>query len=196
MTIAIIAGGKSSRFGDSKLKALYLKRRLIDYAVDLAYSLSPHVMIVGGTTSLPEDLRPPVVHDLTTEIGPLGGIVTALTFGKTDWLAVMPCDAPQLSAKIYQALFDHVDRDVPVVAISKSGMEPLVSLWPRSVLPILKQTIAGCNYALRPLLRRLNATMCDVTKIAGYSENWFVNINCQHDLQLLEAAISSVTCQK
>lgn len=48
LTVAIIAGGKSNRFGSPKAQALFNKKPLIDYAVKLAKSISEQVIIVNG----------------------------------------------------------------------------------------------------------------------------------------------------
>lgn len=185
LSTAIIAGGRSSRFGTSKLEAVYNGTRLIDHAIVMARQVSEEVFIVGGKAPLPEIHEVPVIRDVTPEIGPLGGILTGLLFCTSEWLAVMPCDAPLLSPRVYHLLC-RTARSNPIVAVSSSGMEPLVSLWPKSALPVLQQSIDEGNYALRHMLCRLKADYCDVTSLPDYRDEWFLNVNYKHDLHRLQ----------
>ena len=48
ISAAIIAGGKSTRFGGPKVWAEFRGKRLIDHAVDLAQDIAGQVFIVNG----------------------------------------------------------------------------------------------------------------------------------------------------
>ncbi len=119
---AILAGGRSRRFGSDKAEAVLNGRTLLAHVAD---ALRPHcdaLVICGRThremTSL-ED-RP---H---AGLGPLGGLCAALTFGKeAGFTAVLsaPCDAPDLPSGLCDRLLEEL-RPAYVADL------PVVGLWP------------------------------------------------------------------
>jgi molybdopterin-guanine dinucleotide biosynthesis protein A len=97
---AILAGGRSSRFGSDKAQALLDGRALIDHAKAV---LAPHIdgLIVvgeraGGIPDLPRG-----------DLGPLGGIAAALDHGATHGyrcVLTIGCDMPTVPAGLIAAL--------------------------------------------------------------------------------------------
>ncbi|WP_288457553.1 NTP transferase domain-containing protein, partial [uncultured Sphingomonas sp.] len=71
---AVLAGGRSSRFGSDKALATWRDTALIDHALD---SLSPHVadLLVVGRGAARVRTAPDLPHP---DLGPLGGIAGAL----------------------------------------------------------------------------------------------------------------------
>lgn len=119
---AILAGGRSRRFGSDKAEAMLDGRTLLTHVAD---ALRPHcdALVVCGRThrgiaSL-ED-RP---H---AGLGPLGGLCAALAFGKeAGFTAVLsaPCDAPDLP----HGLRDRLSEESGPAYVADL---PVVGLWP------------------------------------------------------------------
>lgn len=180
LTAAIIAGGKSKRFGAQKAIAHLAGKRLIDYALALAGSLSEKVLLNVNDVELFGGVSAEIISDLQPDCGPLGGIFTVLQAAKTDWIAILPCDMPLLSENIYEILFANRQGDLPVVAVSHHGVEPLVSIWPKKIgeSHIWAQKIAAKNFALHKTLRQLNVREIDITKaLPSYRPEIFLNVN-------------------
>ncbi|RMH63019.1 MAG: molybdenum cofactor guanylyltransferase [Calditrichaeota bacterium] len=184
VSIAIIAGGKSRRFGAPKTEALLARKTLLEHAVDIARRVSEDVILIGRMEERPEGVS--AVHpDLVSGCGPVCGIYTALHYCSKPWLAVMPVDMPLLDASVYRFLYPLVRQGHPVVARSHKGLEPLVSLWPADTKDVFEQAIQNGAYRLYEILRNQNATIVDVhTHMPGYKEEWFININYKNDLEL------------
>ncbi|WP_240663169.1 molybdenum cofactor guanylyltransferase [Sphingomonas sp. UV9] len=95
----MLAGGRSSRFGSDKAQALFRGRSLAEHARDL---LSPYVetaVIVGRDS--------PIVDLPRSDLGPLGGIAGALSYGATRGFAsvvTIACDMPSLPDGLLTAL--------------------------------------------------------------------------------------------
>lgn len=186
VTAALIAGGKSIRFGSHKPNALYKGKSLMDYAVQKTMRISEDAFIVGDVQRDFNKHPLPIFQDIIDDCGPISGIYTALHFSSKKYVAVIPVDMPLLSISIYRYLYTALAEDNPVVAVSEKGIEPLVSIWPISVLPHLKDQIDIKDYSLHHVLRRLDAVKIDVSKIPGYEPIWFKNINFKKDLHQLE----------
>lgn len=146
---AVLAGGRSSRFGSDKGQALFGGRSLVDHALA---TLRPHVdgvVIVGERAGGIPDLP-------AADLGPLGGIAAALDHGATHGyrcVLTIGCDMPTVSAELIGALLARAPAyctDAPVLghwaaalgaqllAHIEAAPDRSVRRWARSVgaLPI------------------------------------------------------------
>lgn len=186
VTAALIAGGKSKRFGSPKHMAGYGDRRLIDYAVETALSISADTIIISNFKDEIPSFNVPIYDDLVKDCGPLGGIYTALHYARGKYVAVLPVDMPLLNLKIYRMLYPSCKTEKPVTACSHKGIEPLVSIWPASIAKELKKQIDRRDFRIHYLLRKLKATEINFASLPGYKHYWFENINYKKDLEILE----------
>ncbi|ETI58911.1 molybdopterin-guanine dinucleotide biosynthesis protein MobA [Sphingobium sp. C100] len=96
---AVLAGGRSTRFGSDKAMAQLNGRSLIDHAIA---GLAPHVaeiILCGREGGLPDRPRP--------DMGPLGGLNSALHHALAhDFAGVLTtgCDMPRYPAELPAAL--------------------------------------------------------------------------------------------
>ena len=187
VTAALIAGGKSKRFGSPKQKALYNGRSLLELAIQKIVRISSDAIIVGDVQHSQLKKPLPIHDDLERECGPIGGIYTAMHFSKKRWVAIFPVDMPLLPISVYRFLYVSSRAGLPIVAKSDRGVEPLVSLWPIETLVLVKNQIEKKDFRLYYLLKLLNAIELDLSKIPGYNHLWFKNINYKRDLQTLES---------
>ncbi len=183
LSAAIIGGGKSKRFGEPKALADFRGKPLIRHAVELARRIAPRVFLINGQTVAFEEIGIPVISDLIPDLGPIGGLFTALTKSPTPYMAVLPVDTPLLNEEVYRLLFRQMEPDRPVVAMSHKGLEPLISIWPITVLPRLKDQIERMDYSLRSILRQEEAVVVNFSeKMHPYNPDVFLNINYKKDL--------------
>ncbi len=188
VTSALIAGGKSRRFGSSKLLAEINGKRLLDHALDLALTISQDTIIIGNLNSIAAVGSIPIYEDLISGCGPLCGIYTALHHARQKYIAVLPVDMPLLSADVYQYLYTSCNEERPVVALSHKGLEPLVSIWPVSLCADFEKAVNGKEYRLYKLLKKFNANEIDLAaNMPGYQKNWFKNINYKEDLNFIKS---------
>lgn len=187
LSVAILAGGKSSRFGEPKLNAYFGDQRLIDYSKAIGELISPDVFVVKHPQQKIDQADATVLTDMIPGCGPAGGIHAALEQVQTPWLAVLPCDMPFLIPEIYEILFQNREANRPVVAISENGMESLVSLWPKSLANSVKKYLMQKELAVNRILDRLNAVKVPIPEIfPEYQPEFFFNINYKKDLQEME----------
>ncbi|MEE9169896.1 MAG: molybdenum cofactor guanylyltransferase [bacterium] len=183
-TAAIIAGGKSSRFGEPKALARFQSRELIDYAIDLASSISHHQILVYGDENIFAKKNIECIPDLIPKCGPLGGIYTALTHAATSWIATLPCDMPYLAPEVYETLALHRSQNRPIVAVSHKGVESIVSIWPRSLAGRIEDALREGKLAIHTVLGEFHAVETVLPEVMpNYQETWFLNINKLEDLQ-------------
>lgn len=185
--IAVIAGGKSTRFGGQKLNVEFNGLTLIENAVKIAGKISNKVFIITGDSKilLHDDWL--TFADLVPDCGPIGGIYTALKMIESDWIAVMPADMPFLIPEIYGILNENRSSDRPVVAVSDSGIEPLVSLWPSSVIDTIENLLKNREYKIFNSLKMTNAVEVLLSGAdKSVDSSAFFNINSRSDLDKIK----------
>lgn len=117
---AVLAGGRSSRFGSDKAVALWDGKRLLDRSRALLEPWCDEVVVVGrdgGVSDLP---RP--------DLGPLGGIAGALDHAASRGIRcvlTISCDMPRLPDGLIEALL----RRAPAYCADA----PVLGHWPAAL---------------------------------------------------------------
>ncbi len=186
ITAAVLAGGKSLRFGSSKLEAIFRGQRLLDAAVKTAADISPDVLIIGENVKAGTRAFVSIYGDIYSNKGPLAGIHAALTYAKNPLVAILPADMPFLTAEIYEYLLHFYTNEKPLAAESDKGLEPLVSLWPVHFLPEVEKCLKQGTLGIFNCWQKWNAQKVDCSvSVAGFEQRIFANINRQQDLERL-----------
>lgn len=170
----VLAGGKSSRFGSDKAKAILSGRELLDHAL---LALSPYcdgVAVAGRASDLVASLqdwpRP--------GLGPLGGLAAALSYARAinfEQVLSVPVDCVRLPSDIREKLD-------PAPACLEAL--PVIGLWPTQCLEALCRRIeAGEDLSVRSFAREICAravtaafvppninTTCDLAALAASPE--------------------------
>lgn len=179
LTIAILSGGKSSRFGTNKIYAEYKGVKLIDRAITIAKSISNDIILVGDYSHI--DI--PNYQDEYKERGPLGAIHSAIKNSNKNYVAILPVDMPEMIPEIYRILLSYSKEINPVVAISDIGLEPLVSIWHKNNLSLIENKLVKNLNSPIDVLNELNAIKIEITKeLDDYNSKYFHNINYQIDI--------------
>ncbi len=159
---AVLAGGKSKRFGSDKALYLYKDKPLIKWVLD-SFIDSNDIFIVANQDYPTFDTK--IYSDIIASSGPLSGIYTGLSHAKNDWLAVAACDMPLLTVKYWQGLFRYTKGYQAVVITTEHGLEPLAALYHISILEIVKSQIESSEYSVQKLLRRIKLNSLDISEI-------------------------------
>src|SRR5262245_36323573 len=97
VSIAIMAGGQSSRMGRNKAFVEVGGKPIIERIIERVRDLGTEIMIVTATPDVYAHLAIPLVDDRYPGKGPLGGIYTALTHTANEHTLVVSCDQPFLN---------------------------------------------------------------------------------------------------
>jgi molybdopterin-guanine dinucleotide biosynthesis protein A len=171
---AVLAGGRSRRFGGDKAEAVLAGRRLIDW---VAEALSPYcgeVVIVGRSDAV---LRS-VADAPDSGLGPLGGLCGALLAAEREGYDVVltaGCDLPLLPP----LLVDKLLAEPPAFVDS----QPLLGAWPANLAGALPSYLAQgedrsmYGWAEHAAARRIHV------------EAELPNVNTPADLESLEKEI-------
>src|SRR5579864_1358477 len=127
----ILAGGKSTRMGTDKAFLEFEGRTLLARVLEVARSVTPEVHIVGDASKF--SAFAPVVEDVFSGCGPLGGIHAALRSSTTDCNLALAVDLPFVSWTFLRYLMNraHSAPDAIAVVPRAGGWQPLCAMYRR-----------------------------------------------------------------
>jgi len=146
LSIAVQAGGQSSRMGEDKALKTFLGRPLIQRVIERLTIIADEIIV---TTNRPDDyafLNLHLLPDIKPDRGALGGLYTAIASATYPIVAVVACDMPFASSKLIETMSKLLVEEEADVVIAKSdeGYEPLHAIYRRDTcLPAIESAIAA-----------------------------------------------------
>jgi len=188
LTVAIQAGGQSTRMGVDKALKPFLGRPLIQRVIERVQAIADEIIV---TTNRPQDyafLGLRLVSDLKPGRGALGGLYTALHSAKHPIVAVVACDMPFASGRFIEAagrLLLEEEADV-VIAKTDEGYEPLHAVYRREAcLPAIESAIEADQWkviAWFPKVKVRTLTLEEVRRFDPFGlAFWNVNTSEEFD---------------
>lgn len=144
LTLAIQAGGNSSRMGEDKALKLLHGIPLIQHVYNRISPIADEVIITTNNPDAYRFLDVRLVPDLRLGRGALGGLYSALSAAKGNLVAVVACDMPFASSQVFRSartlIITH-EADA-VVPKTQYGYEPLHALYHRDAcIPPIKNAL-------------------------------------------------------
>ena len=193
LTAIILAGGKSSRIGSDKDKAI-LKlngKRLIDIVISkLKHIVGDNIIIVGPPEKYPSYEQ--VVSDLFNQRGLLVGLYSGLKASASRYNLVVGCDMPFLKVELLQYMRDMIDsNDIIIPRYAKSYVEPLCAIYSKDCLEVMKRNIEAGILSIRRIFPYLKVKYIEEKEIKRVDPklNSFFNINFKEDFNMAEELI-------
>jgi molybdopterin-guanine dinucleotide biosynthesis protein A len=153
---AVLAGGRSSRFGRDKARFVYRGKPFLHWVLDSLQEADERFIVANR--DYPE-FELPVYGDLHPEGGSLSGLHAALVQARHEWVALAACDMPFLTAAYWRYLLAHRTAAPVVIVGDPDTLEPLAALYRRSLLPLVERQLSRCEYALHRLIEQAGASL-------------------------------------
>ncbi len=192
ISLAIQAGGNSSRMGEDKGLKLFLGRPLVQRVVERVSPVGDEILV---TTNCPEDyafLNMRLVPDLIPDCGALGGLYTALGSAAYPIVAVVACDMPFACAPLLQAAISMLvqeDMDV-VIPRSLDGLEPMHAVYRRSTcVPLIKSSLRAGNLKITDWLSTMRVRELSLQEAALIEPSGLVFLNVNTPVEFFGAEI-------
>ncbi len=136
LPIYILSGGRCSRFGTDKARALVHGEPLVVQAARPFASVASTITVVAAIPDKYGDLGFRTLGDRVPDQGPLGGLETALLDQETEgWLLMTSCDFLGARAAWVKTLHAHCRPGAHAVAFKGTHWEPMFALYHTSSLP-------------------------------------------------------------
>ena len=186
-TALILAGGKSSRFGQNKALAPFGATSLIEHIIDQLEPLFENIIISANSPSDFTPLRLQVCGDVLPGGGPLAGLHSGLKASNDEYVFVTACDMPNISVELINKMRETIHEKKPdAVVVKRNGfIEPFHAFYSREIIPQIEQFAASAaaentSCGIFAFLKQINPAA-----VESLDEQIFCNINSPEDLASL-----------
>jgi molybdopterin-guanine dinucleotide biosynthesis protein A len=182
--VYIFAGGRSSRFGSDKARALLDGQPLIARIAAAFQPIASRTIVVSDAADRYADLALTTIADGQPGMGPMGALQTALAAlsPAEEWLLAVSCDLVVVEPSWVGTLLAHREPGALAVAFresgDKAGWQPLLTLYHRDIAATVDSCIAAGRRSMRKLLDKVP------TVAAPLPADWpaMLQINTREDL--------------
>jgi molybdopterin-guanine dinucleotide biosynthesis protein A len=177
----LLAAGHSTRMGREKA--------LLDVGGAPLWQRQRDLLVGLGAAEVYVSVRPEqawaregkfgaLLFDDLPNAGPISGITAALERTTRGHVVVLAVDLPQMSVDWLRTLVIEASPGVGVVGRREEFFEPLAAIYPREMMPLFWEAVAGAQYALQPVIARAaKEGLLRVREIGAAETAWFENWN-------------------
>ena len=160
---AILCGGRSRRMGEEKALLDWFGKPLLAQILggfpacgDILLSVRDPAQaaeIPGSVTMNPQRIR--MIPDEMPDCGPMAGLASCLQAARNPLLFVTACDAPFADAETAEYLAGRIDGYDAAVPVSEDGIHPLIALYRKEILHIVRQNLLQKQFRPKKMLAQL-----------------------------------------
>jgi molybdopterin-guanine dinucleotide biosynthesis protein A len=185
LTIAILAGGHSSRMGTDKSFVRVLGRPLIEDILEQVAGLGSETLIV---TNRPGDyayLGVPLFGDVLPEKGALGGIYSALHAATRRHVLCIACDMPFVVRPLLDYLISLIPEGDAIVPRLAGEAEPFRAIYARDCLGPIRAALDAGRMRVISFFPDVRVRYVEEAEIDRYDPRHlsFFNVNTPDDLE-------------
>ena len=185
----ILAGGKSSRFGEDKSIAKLGDKTLLDHTINKIEKEFSEILVISNNKEFNfKNNKIHVVEDcIEGQLGPLVGILTAMKWVKKNnknykWIASFPCDTPFFDMKFISELKIKIEQTSKKLIFLNSDKKRhnIFGLWSVDLIETLEEDIKN---GLRKVELWADKIGCENININEEKFDRFLNINTKKDIE-------------
>ena len=185
----ILAGGKSSRFGEDKSTAKLGDKTLLDHTVNKIENEFNEILVISNNKDFNfKNNKIHLVEDcIEGQLGPLVGILSAMKWVTKNrknykWIASFPCDTPFFDIKLISELKIKVKETSKKLIFLNSNKKRhnIFGLWSLDLIEILEKDIKN---SIRKVELWADKVGYENININEEKFDRFLNINTKKDLE-------------
>ena len=194
----ILAGGKSSRFGEDKSTAKLGNKTLLDHTINKIKKEFTEILVISNKKKFNfKNNKIHVVEDcIEGQLGPLVGILTAMKWVKKNnknykWIASFPCDTPFFDMKFISELKIKIKETSKKLIFLNSDKKRhnIFGLWSVDLIETLEEDIKN---GLRKVEIWADKIGYENININTKEFDMFLNINTKEDLKKAKENIDKI----
>jgi molybdopterin-guanine dinucleotide biosynthesis protein A len=185
----ILAGGKSSRFGEDKSIAKLGDKTLLDHTINKIENEFTEILLISNNKEFNfKNNKIHVVEDcIEGQLGPLVGILTAMKWviknkKNYKWIASFPCDTPFFDIKLISELKIKVKETSKKLIFLNSNKKRhnIFGLWSMDLIEILEKDIKNSFRKVELWADKIGYENININE---EKFDRFLNINTKKDLE-------------
>lgn len=183
----ILAGGSSSRMGFDKQMLKMNDKRIFYHLVELLRTRFEEILVASRTPELYDTGAVRVIQDIYRDMGPLGGIHSALVNAKSRAVFTIACDMPFLEIPYVDYMISLLaGQDYDACVTCRQGhIEPFHAFYCRSALPVLEDDLSKGKGSIYYFTRKINTLVIPEKIAASFLPGWraFTNLNTRAEYE-------------
>lgn len=185
-TLAILAGGKSSRMNyNNKAFLSFKEKTFIEHIINAGKSFK-EIIIVANDKEVYERFNLRVVEDIYKGNGPLAGIHSALKSSNTDYVLCVACDMPIVSSELLDFLGNYNEDYEILVPKYKERLQPLCSIYSKNIIGKIEESLIRNENKLQRFIMSSNYKVIEELDNRKFEEEDFLNVNTPIEFDELE----------
>ncbi len=185
----ILAGGKSSRFGEDKSTTKLGNKTLLDHTINKIENEFNEILVISNNKEFNfKNNKIHVVEDcIDGQLGPLVGILTAMKWviknkKNYKWIASFPCDTPFFDIKLISELKIKVKETSKKLIFLNSNKKRhnIFGLWSMDLIGILEKDIKNSFRKVELWADKIGYENININE---EKFDRFLNINTKKDLE-------------
>ena len=193
---AVLAGGKSQRFGQDKSQVKLNGKMLIDYILSEIIDEFKEILIVSNNQIKFKNYENiSLINDFKKDQGPLGGVLSAMKWAKEKnnkykWISTFPVDTPFFKKEILQKFLSEINSEESKLFFIKSNntRHNIFGIWS---IDLMKKLENDLNEGQRKVELWANSVGVKVIDIDFINDDPFFNINTKEDLEKAKEKIKN-----
>ena len=170
--------------GQDKGLCMLGDRPMISYGLEVLNSLCDEILISANDGNY-DSFHYPIIKDEIMEIGPLGGLFSAIKRAKHKHILVLSCDMPFVNRDLFQYILENKENRLAAIPQIGGFVEPTCGYYHKDILSIIEAQILKKRYKLTDMLEKANYKKVNITTLMSfYDTHIFYNINHPKDLEL------------
>ena len=185
LTIVLQAGGQSTRMGEDKGLMSFDGTTLIEYILRQIIDLADIVFVVSNQPYDYEFLGLPVFMDVRPGIGSLGGLLTAMTYVRTNYALVLACDMPFVNLNLITFMLEQAPNHDVIVPVygGEQYIEPFRGLYSKTCLPAIERAVVAGKRRAIAFHPDVNVRLISQQEVMRFDPGGqtFINVNTPED---------------
>lgn len=185
ITVAIIAGGKSSRMGTDKAFVKVLGRPLIEDLIENLSGLGQETILITNQPDGYHYLGLPLFSDVLPDKGALGGLYTALYHSTQPRTLCVACDMPFINRPLLEHLLALSTEGDVIVPRLNGEAEPFRAVYAREAcLGPIRASLDSNRMRIISFFPQVHVRWVEQTEVEQFDPKHlsFFNVNTPEDL--------------
>lgn len=184
VSLALLAGGLSTRMGEDKAFAPFREGTLLEWMRDRLAPLFRQAFVVARDPSRFHHIGLPMINDALPEIGSAVGVYSAVLASPTERVLCVACDMPFVTPRLLWELAQGSEGFDVFVPRHQGYLQPLCAVYGKGTLDAYREFIRSGGRRIFDIYPGLNTGYLDMDDGRhGDPEELFVNVNTPEELE-------------
>ena len=185
ISLAILAGGRSSRMGTDKSLLSLDGRPIFEHILERLAPLNAPIFIIANNSEKYGRYALPTFPDVIPDQGSLGGLYSAIYNSRSDYTLCVACDMPFLNVKLLAHQISLCGDDDLIVPRIGGVAQPFHAVYTKTCLSTIDTHLMQGRLQASGFYATLNVRWLEEAEVCEFDPQRlsFVNVNTPEDYQ-------------